>query len=159
MNKYYRLSLPEREESRGLVQNQSYREIANHLQDYISIEERPAEVAERTIPGHWEGDFLMGPNNKSALGALVKRTTRLTLLVKIKNKDAVAVCETFGREFKHLPEALKRFLTYDQGQEMAEHKLFTKNTRIKVYFAHPHNGFLLRCKYFFHTWIIPPFSI
>ena len=52
MNKYYRLSLPEREESRGLVQNQSYREIANHLQDYISIEERPAEVAERTIPGH-----------------------------------------------------------------------------------------------------------
>jgi len=109
------------------------------IQDYISIEERPAEVAERTIPGHWEGDLLMGHNNISALGTLVERTTRMTFLVKLKDKDATSVRKAFAQEFKHLPKALKRSLTYDHGQEMAEHKLFTKNTRIQVYFAHPHS--------------------
>ena len=109
------------------------------IQDYISIEERPAEVADRTIPGHWEGDLLMGHNNGSALGTLVERTTRMTFLVQLKEKDATAVRESFAKEFKHLPKGLKRSLTYDQGQEMAEHKLFTKSTQIKVYFAHPHS--------------------
>jgi len=109
------------------------------IQDYISIEERPAEVADRTIPGHWEGDLLMGHNNGSALGTLVERTTHMTFLVQLKDKDATAVRETFAKEFKHLPKGLKRSLTYDQGQEMAEHKLFTKSTQIKVYFAHPHS--------------------
>ncbi|MBA7544164.1 IS30 family transposase ISLbi2 [subsurface metagenome] len=109
------------------------------IQDYISIEERPAEVADRIIPGHWEGDLLMGHNNGSALGTLVERTTRMTFLVQLKEKDATAVRESFAKEFKDLPKGLKRSLTYDQGQEMAEHKLFTKNTQIKVYFAHPHS--------------------
>lgn len=109
------------------------------IQDYISIEERPAEVSGRIIPGHWEGDLLMGQSNSSALGTLVERTTRMTFLVKLKDKDATAVREAFAQKFKHLPEGLKRSLTYDHGQEMAEHKLFTKNTRIKVYFAHPHS--------------------
>jgi IS30 family transposase len=109
------------------------------IQDYISIEERPAEVANRIVPGHWEGDLLMGHNNISALGTLVERTTRMTFLVKLKDKDATAVREAFAQEFRHLPKALKRSLTYDHGQEMAEHKLFTKSTRVKVYFAHPHS--------------------
>lgn len=109
------------------------------IQDYISIEERPKEVAERIIPGHWEGDLLMGRNNASALGTLVERTTRITFLVKLKDKDAMVVRQAFAKEFRHLPKALKRSLTYDHGQEMAEHKLFTKSTRIKVYFAHPHS--------------------
>ena len=109
------------------------------IQDYISIEERPAEVANRIIPGHWEGDLLMGHNNDSALGTLVERTTRMTFLVQLKDKDATAVRRAFAQEFRRLPKALKRSLTYDHGQEMAEHKLFTKNTRIKVYFAHPHS--------------------
>ncbi len=109
------------------------------IQDYISIEERPVEVTNRIIPGHWEGDLLMGHNNGSALGTLVERTTRIAFLVRLKNKDATAVREAFARKFKHLPEALKCSLTYDHGHEMAEHKLFTKNTRIKVYFAHPHS--------------------
>jgi len=109
------------------------------IQDYISIEERPAEVADRIIPGHWEGDLLMGHNNGSALGTLVERTTRMTFLVQLKDKDATAVRESFAKEFKHLPKGLKRSLTYDQGQEMAEHKLFTKSTKIQVYFAHPHS--------------------
>jgi len=109
------------------------------IQDYLSIEERPAEVADRIIPGHWEGDLLMGHNNGSALGTLVERTTRMTFLVQLKDKDATTVRETFAKEFKHLPKGLKRSLTYDQGQEMAEHKLFTKSTQIQVYFAHPHS--------------------
>ena len=119
---------------RGKSRQKSY-----PIQDYISIEERPAEVADRTIPGHWEGDLLMGHNNGSALGTLVERTTRMTFLVQLKDKDAITVRETFAKEFKHLPKGLKRSLTYDQGQEMAEHKLFTKSTQIQVYFAHPHS--------------------
>jgi len=109
------------------------------IQDFISIEQRPKEVADRIIPGHWEGDLLMGHNNASALGVLVERTTRMIFLVRLKNKDAQTVRMAFARKFKHLPPGLKRSLTYDNGQEMAQHKLFTKNTRIQVYFAHPHS--------------------
>ena len=109
------------------------------IQNYISIEERPAEVADRTIPGHWEGDLLMGHNNGSALGTLVERTTRMTFLVQLEDRGATTVRESFAKEFKHLPKGLKRSLTYDQGQEMAEHKLFTESTKIQVYFAHPHS--------------------
>jgi len=112
----------------------------NHaIQNFISIEERPKEVADRIIPGHWEGDLLMGHNNASALGVLVERTTRMIFLVRLKDKDATTVRIAFGRKFKHLPDGLKRSLTYDNGQEMAQHNLFTKNTRIQVYFAHPHS--------------------
>ena len=115
------------------------RQKCSPIQDYISIDNRPVEVADRVIPGHWEGDLLMGHNNGSALGTLVERTTRLTLLVPLKDKDATSVREAFAWEFSHLPDDLKRSLTYDQGQEMAEHKLFTNDTRIQVYFAHPHS--------------------
>lgn len=119
-----------------------YGKVRNHhraIQDFISIEERPKEVADRIIPGHWEGDLLMGHNNASALGVLVERTTRMIFLVRLKDKDAQTVRIAFARKFKHLPSGLKRSLTYDNGQEMAEHKLFTKNTCIQVYFAHPHS--------------------
>ena len=109
------------------------------IQDFISIEERPKEVADRIIPGHWEGDMIMGHNNASGLGTLVERTTRMIFLVRLKNKDAQSVRIAYARKFKHLPEGLKRSLTYDNGQEMAKHKLFTKNTHIQVYFAHPHS--------------------
>lgn len=114
------------------------RQISYPIQDYLSIEERPAQVAERTIPGHWEGDLLMGSCNKSAIGTLVERLTRFTLLVRLPNKDAHTVRKAFAEEFRYLPQGLKRTLTYDQGQEMAQHKLFTKDTNITVYFAHPH---------------------
>ena len=109
------------------------------IQDFISIEERPADVADRIIPGHWEGDLLMGQGNASALGTLVERTTRMTFLVRLTEKDAASVRIAFARKFKHLPEDLKKSLTYDHGQEMAEHKLFTKNSKVQVYFAHPHS--------------------
>lgn len=108
------------------------------IQDYISIEERPVEVNDRKIVGHWEGDLLMGALNKSAIGTLVERKTRLTLLVKLPKKDAASVCEAFSKKFNSLPDRLKQSLTYDQGQEMADHKVFTERTKVKVYFAHPH---------------------
>lgn len=107
------------------------------IQDIISIDERPAEVADRTVPGHWEGDLLVGHANASALGTLVERTTRFTLLVPLTAKDATAVRRAFAREVRTLPAQLRRSLTYDQGQEMREHRLFTKHTKMRVYFAHP----------------------
>jgi len=108
------------------------------IQDLISIDERPAEVADRTVPGHWEGDLLVGHASASALGTLVERTTRLTLLVPLTSKDAVTVRQAFARELRTLPAQLRRSLTYDQGPEMREHRLFTRQTKMRVYFAHPH---------------------
>lgn len=115
---------------------QKRRRSTRPIQDLISIEERPAEVADRIVPGHWEGDLLMGRRNASALGILVERTTRFTILVPLRAKDATTVRQAFARELRTLPQQLKRSLTYDQGQEMREHRLFTQGTLMRVYFAH-----------------------
>lgn len=109
------------------------------LPDMISIEERPAEVANRTVPGHWEGDLLLGRRHASALGTLVERTTRTTLLVPLRAKDATSVRHAFAREMRTLPKQLARSLTYDRGKEMAEHRLLTQDTQVRVFFAHPHS--------------------
>lgn len=109
------------------------------IPNMISIEERPEEVAERTIPGHWEGDLLMGKDHKSALGSLVERTTRTVILVPLKAKDATTVRKSFAKEMKNLPQQMKLSLTYDRGKEMTEHQFFTKQTQIKVYFCHPNS--------------------
>jgi IS30 family transposase len=103
----------------------------------ISIEERPAEVADRSVAGHWEGDLIMGKGHKSAIGSIVERKTRTVLLVKLKAKDATSVRKAFERKMRTLPKQMKKTMTYDQGTEMTEHRLFTKNTKIKVYFCHP----------------------
>jgi IS30 family transposase len=115
------------------------RRSSRPIQDLISIDERPSDVADRTVPGHWEGDLLVGHANASALGTLVERTTRFTLLVPLKAKDAATVRQAFARELRTLPAQLRRSLTYDQGPEMREHRLFTKQTKMRVYFAHPHS--------------------
>lgn len=115
------------------------RKPTHPIPELVSIEQRPPEVLQRTIPGHWEGDLLMGARNGSAMGTLVERTTRFTLLVSLKSKHARHVRDAFAREMCLLPQNLKRSLTYDQGQEMAEHRLFTRRTKIKVFFAHPHS--------------------
>jgi len=107
------------------------------IEDMLSIEERPKEVEDRIIPGHWEGDLIIGKNNRSALGTLVERTTRTTILVPIKNREAEIVAKAFAKEVKKLPQQMKLSMTYDQGREMAQHKLFTGITGVKVYFAHP----------------------
>ena len=107
------------------------------LKDMLSIEERPKEVEDRIIPGHWEGDLVMGKYNRSQMGTLVERTSRTTILVPLKSKKAEAVAKAFAKEAKKLPQQMKLSMTYDQGREMAEHKLFTKKTNMTVYFAHP----------------------
>lgn len=108
------------------------------IQALVRIDARPQEVAARTVPGHWEGDVLVGHANASALGTLVERTTRFTVLVPLKAKDASTVRQAFARELRTLPAQLRRSLTYDQGPEMRAHRLFTKHTKMRVYFAHPH---------------------
>ena len=107
------------------------------IEDMLSIEERPKEVEDRIIPGHWEGDLIVGKNNRSALGTLVERTSRTTILIPVKSKGAYDVAKAFAKEVKKLPQQMKLTMTYDQGREMAQHKLFTNITGVKVYFAHP----------------------
>ena len=107
------------------------------IKEMVSIEERPQAVADRTIPGHWEGDIILGKQRKSQLGTLVERTTRFLLLVPLKDKKAPTVRHAFEKEAKKIPQHLRQSLTYDQGYEMVEHKLFTKHAKMQVYFAHP----------------------
>jgi len=111
--------------------------LERKIEDMLSIEERPKEVENRIIPGHWEGDLIVGKNNRSALGTLVERTTRTTILIPVKNREAGTIAKAFAKEVKKLPQQMKLSMTYDQGREMAQHKLFTKITGIKVFFAHP----------------------
>jgi IS30 family transposase len=103
----------------------------SNLADMLSIEERPAEVANRIIPGHWEGDLIMGGRTEqSALSTLDERTTRTAILVPLKSKKAVEVRKAFAAELKNFPSQFRLSLTYDQGREMAEYKLFTKSTKM-----------------------------
>jgi transposase, IS30 family len=131
---------------RGLRQEHAYRrkkkdrnheETRGKIADMISIEERPQEVADRSVPGHWEGDLIVGKYKRTAIGTLVERTTRYVILVPLKAKDATSVRKAYAREFRKLPKEITKTLTYDQGKEMSEHKQFTIDTGIQVYFAHP----------------------
>lgn len=112
-------------------------ETRGKMSDMLSIEERPAEVADRAVPGHWEGDLIMGKYKQSAMGTLVERTTRYTLMVPLKAKDAVSVRKAYVKAIRTLPKEFAKTLTYDQGKEMSDHKKFTLATGMKVYFAHP----------------------
>lgn len=107
------------------------------LADMVLIDKRPPSVNERIVPGHWEGDLLIGKNRQSAMGSLTERTTRTTILVPLKNRTALEVRKAFVRELKKIPEQMRLTLTYDQGREMAQHQLFAKQTNMQVYFAHP----------------------
>jgi transposase, IS30 family len=109
------------------------------IKDRIMIDERPEEVLGREIPGHWEGDLILGKNRESAIGTLVERTTRALIIVPLKDRDAKSVRIAFEKEIKALPKLMKKTLTYDNGTEMAQHKLLTKNTKVQVYFTHPYS--------------------
>jgi len=104
--------------------------------DAISIRERPAEIEDRAIPGHWEGDLLGGTKN-SHIATLVERHSRFTALVKVPSKDTAAVVASLSRQVRKLPASLRRSLTWDRGLEMAKHKSFTVATHVKVYFCDP----------------------
>lgn len=109
------------------------------IADPVRIDERPEEVKGRQIPGHWEGDLILGKERESAIGTLVERTTRTIIMVPLKARDAGSVRKAFEKEFRSIPTQMKKSLTYDNGTEMAQHKLFTKNTKIQVYFTHPYS--------------------
>jgi transposase, IS30 family len=110
------------------------------LRDIVMISERPAEVADRAVPGHWEGDLIMGAGNRSAIVTLVERQTRYVLLARIgTDKTSPAVCEAIANKILTLPGHLARSLTWDQGREMAAHKQFTVKTDLPVYFCDPHS--------------------
>lgn len=110
--------------------------IERKIENMALIDERPAEAAERIVPGHWEGDLLIGKNRQSELGSLVERTTRKTILVPLQNREAEHVRLAFAKAFNRLPKHTRRTLTYDQGREMADHEMLTRKTNVKVYFAH-----------------------
>jgi IS30 family transposase len=104
--------------------------------DAISIRERPAEVEDRAVPGHWEGDLLRGEGN-SHVATLVERQSRFCMLVKVPSKDTAAVTAALSRHVRRLPATLRRSLTWDRGLEMAQHKNFSIATNVKVYFCDP----------------------
>lgn len=107
------------------------------IPEMISIEERPPEVADRTVPGHWESDLIVGRDKASAIGTLVERTTRTVILVPLADQRAETVRKAFARQLRTLPSQMKLSLTHDRGKEMSEHRLFTRSTKMQVYFAHP----------------------
>lgn len=104
--------------------------------DAISIRERPAEVEDRAVPGHWEGDLLIGAR-QSQIATLVERQSRFVLLVKLQGKDSSTVVHALARQMGQLPVELRKSLTWDRGTEMAQHKVFTVATDIDVYFCDP----------------------
>lgn len=110
------------------------------IKDRVSITYRPSEVDKRTVPGHWESDLIIGKDRKNAIGTIVERTSRFTIIVPLKNRSAQEIRKAFARELKRLPKELTKTMTHDNGTEMAQHQLFTKQTDIRVFFCHPYSS-------------------
>jgi IS30 family transposase len=106
--------------------------------DAVSIRERPADVEDRAVPGHWEGDLIAGSGN-SFIATLVERHTRFVMLAKVSNKDSRSVIQALIKQSRKLPKELYRSLTWDRGTEMAGHKTFTLATDIDVFLCEPHS--------------------
>lgn len=102
------------------------------IRDAVSIHERPAEIEDRAVPGHWEGDLITGSGN-SHIATLVERSSRFVMLVRVPGKNAVSVESCLRRQVKMLPQNMMLSLTWDRGMEMAEHARFTVATDVEVY--------------------------
>jgi IS30 family transposase len=108
----------------------------SHIPNMVLISERPAEVKDRAVPGHWEGDLILG-SKKTCIGTLVERSTRYVLLLRLQDGTAESVRKAMTRSIKTLPRELFRSVTWDQGNEMAHHERFTVDTGVQVYFCDP----------------------
>ena len=110
------------------------------IADMVNISERPAEVEDRAVPGHWEGDLIVGAESKSAIGTLVERTTRFVMLLHLPDDHgAVAVQEAIVAKTAELPSILRKTLTWDQGIEMTNHVAIAAATELDIYFCDPHS--------------------
>jgi len=110
------------------------------IKDQVSIDLRPSHIDQREEIGHWEGDLMIGAKQASAIGTLVERKSRFTYIVKLKNRKSETVRMGFTKELNKLDAKFRKSLTYDNGVEMAQHKLLTQQTGIQVYFAHPYSS-------------------
>ena len=108
------------------------------IPNMVLISERPADVEDRAVPGHWEGDLIMG-SRKTCIGTLVERSTRYVMLLKLEKNSAEAVRSAMGRKILKLPAELRRSVTWDQGKEMSQHLRFTVDTGVQVYFCDPNS--------------------
>ncbi len=109
------------------------------IPERVSIHVRPSEVEDRLMPGHWEGDFIKGAGNKSSVGVLVERTSRLVLLVRMDDSTAGSALAGITAKLNSIAAPMRHSLTYDQGKEMTRHRELTASTGVKVYFCDPHS--------------------
>ena len=114
-------------------------ERKGRIKDMVMISERPPEVEDRAVPGHWEGDLIVGKDGASAIGTLVERTTRFTMLLHLTDQKALTVRNAIAATILTLPPALRRTLTWDQGIELAQHLQLRMDIEMDVYFCDPHS--------------------
>lgn len=144
------------EEARGLKRNWLIKQLTwsrpkrsalpkrkiymGHIKDRTTIDSRPKHIEERKEIGHWEGDLVIGKDQKSAIGTLVERRLRYVMIIPLKSKSSEHVVEAFAKRLNALPAILRKTLTYDNGVEFTMHKCFTELTKMPVYFAHPYSS-------------------
>lgn len=106
----------------------------------VSIDNRPKHIDFRLEIGHWEGDLIIGKGHKSAIGTIVERKSRYTIIIKLEGRNASEIAEKFSKRLNQLNPVFKKSMTYDNGMEMAKHHIITQKTGMKIYFAHPYSS-------------------
>ena len=125
---------------RAVRRNRSRLDKRGRIPDMVMISDRPAEIEDRAVPGHWEGDLIIGGGSRSAVGTLVERSTRYVMLLHLDGDHTAETVRTaMTAKIKTLPEHLMRSITWDQGREMAQHAAFTIDTGVSIYFCDPHS--------------------
>jgi IS30 family transposase len=128
-----------RQEKPGRGRKPKGSERRGKLTNMTNIRKRPEEVEGRLVPGHWEGDFILGAGGSSAIGTLVERSTRYVVLVRMPTRKADVAASAFAGALNAIPAPLRKTLTYDQGKEMAQHERLALTTGMCIYFADPHS--------------------